>query len=152
MLMSPYNKETSFEASDSITEVASNLREAVYQYLMTCENGSTDDAGELVLNMKHTTYTARRGELFKKGLVVNSGVKSKTRSNRNAWIWKAVPKERVVAPPPKQPRKNISVPKINPPDLPFGSYDLKTAQNKLVAKLEINESCKCPCCGVEVTK
>ena len=40
--------------------------------------------------MKHTTYTARRGELVKRGLVADSGHKAKTRSGRRATIWVAV--------------------------------------------------------------
>lgn len=144
------NNETSLEAKDSIKPVASNLRESIYQYLLSCENGSTDDAGEVVLGMKHTTYTARRGELYKKGLVINSGIKSKTRSNRNAWVWVAVPKEKAV-PPSSTVGSSSSLPKINLRKVPF-PYDLSLAQEKLVKKLETSDSCRCPCCGVEVTK
>lgn len=149
------NTETSLEAKDSIKAVASNLRESIYQYLLSCENGSTDDAGEEALGMKHTTYTARRGELYKKGFVINSGVKSKTRSNRNAWVWVAVPREKAVPPTSTSTSTSTStptsLPKIDPKEIPF-PYDLSLAQKKLVEKLKTKDSCRCPCCGVEVTK
>jgi len=61
------------------------------------EAGTTDDAAEVVLDMKHTTYTARRGELVKQGLVRDSGNTAKTRSGRNAVLWVMVPGDEIEA-------------------------------------------------------
>jgi len=89
----PYTKGsiTSMEAAEAIADVAGRLRRQVYQYIVSCgASGTTDDAAEVALDMKHTTYTARRGELVKRGLVADSGHKAKTRSGRRATIWVAV--------------------------------------------------------------
>jgi hypothetical protein len=144
------NRETSLDAYDLIKDQTPTLREKVYLYLKGCENGSTDDAAEQALGMKHTTYTARRLELYELGEVVNTGAKGITRSGKSAWIWKAVPKHLAV--PPK--KKSRSIPKVNPIALPQNAYDLKLgdAQKKLLSKLDAEDSCRCPCCGVQVKK
>ena len=94
----PYtpNSVTSREAAESIADVAGRLRRQVYQYIVSRgDGGTTDDGAEVVLDMKHTTYTARRGELVKQGLVTDSGNKGVTRSGRRATIWVAVPEHEI---------------------------------------------------------
>jgi hypothetical protein len=89
----PYTKGslTSLEAAEAIADVAGRLRRRVYQHVVTCgATGTTDDAAEVALDMKHTTYTARRGELVKQGLVADSGHKGTTRSGRRATLWVAI--------------------------------------------------------------
>ena len=89
---------TSREAAESVAEVAGRLRRRVYAHIVECgEAGTTDDAAEVVLDMKHTTYTARRGELVKQGLVRDSGNTTKTRSGRNAVLWVMVPGDEIEA-------------------------------------------------------
>jgi len=88
----PYTKgsATSYEAAKDISRDASTLRQQVYRHIQAQgPKGTTDDAAEAVLGMKHTTYTARRGELVKKGLVADSGRTGKTRSGRKAVLWVA---------------------------------------------------------------
>ena len=89
----PYTKGslTSLEAAEAIADVAGRLRRRVYQYIVSCgASGTTDDGAEVALDMRHTTYTARRGELVKQGLVADSGHKGTTRSGRRATLWVAV--------------------------------------------------------------
>ena len=94
----PYtpDSDTSREAAESVAEVAGKIRRQVYNYIVSCgDDGTTDDAAEQALDLKHTTYTARRGELVKQGLVRDSGDRSKTRSGRNAALWVAVPEDEI---------------------------------------------------------
>ena len=90
--------DTSEEAAESISEVAGRLRRRVYAHIVECGDvGTIDDTAEVVLDMKHTTYTARRGELVKQGLVRDSGSTDKTRSGRNAVLWVMVPGDEIEA-------------------------------------------------------
>lgn len=50
-------------------------------------HGATDDEGEAALGIKCQTYTPRRGELVALRLVVDSGRRRKTASNRPATVW-----------------------------------------------------------------
>jgi hypothetical protein len=50
-------------------------------------HGATDDEGESALGIKPQTYTPRRGELAKLGLIVDSGERRKTESGRPAAVW-----------------------------------------------------------------
>jgi len=47
----------------------------------------TDDEGEEALGILAQTYTPRRGELVKLKLIVDSGMRRKTRSGRPAAAW-----------------------------------------------------------------
>lgn len=49
--------------------------------------GLTDDEGEQVLALRHTTYSARRRGLVLDGLVVDSGARRLTSANRKAIVW-----------------------------------------------------------------
>ena len=51
--------------------------------------GLTDDEGEALLNMGPQSYTPRRGELVKQGLIVDSGRRRKTESGCPAVVWVA---------------------------------------------------------------
>ena len=50
-------------------------------------HGLTDDAGEALLRIKPQTYTPRRGELVRLGLVVDSGERRLTSSGRPVAVW-----------------------------------------------------------------
>ena len=88
----PYTKgsQTSKDAAQAIAKDAGNLRQQVYNYIISCGvNGCTDNAGEHALGLKTDTYRPRRRELVKKGLVADSGRTAKTKSGRNAVLWVA---------------------------------------------------------------
>ena len=53
--------------------------------------GVTDDEMEVLLGMSHQTTSARRRELVLKGLIGTNGDKRKTRSGRNAQVWRTQP-------------------------------------------------------------
>jgi len=151
----PYTpgSDTSQEAAEAIADVTGTLRRRVYEHIVSCgEGGTTDDAAEAVLDMKHTTYTARRGELVKQGLIANSGQKGTTRSGRRAALWVAVNPENAVELAEKakvEKRKAAKTPKI---PLISGSVDitLKAVQGRMVERLQSGDVIKCPCCGTHL--
>lgn len=49
--------------------------------------GLTDEEGEIALDLKSQSYTPRRSELVKLGLVVDSGERRLTTSGRPAAVW-----------------------------------------------------------------
>ena len=90
----PYGKppsqpvDTSEDAADSMIPVADTLRGKVYHYLWTRgREGATDNEIELTLGIRRQTVTPRRRELVLKGLIVDSGIRRKTESNRSAIVW-----------------------------------------------------------------
>jgi hypothetical protein len=50
-------------------------------------DGATDEEAEKALRMKPQTYTPRRGELVKAGLVADTGRRRGTTSGRSAAVW-----------------------------------------------------------------
>lgn len=81
---------TSRTAADRIGIAAKALRAKVLDYIVERGNaGATDDEGEAVLGIKSQTYTPRRGELVKLGLVIDSGARRPTTSGRAAVVWVA---------------------------------------------------------------
>jgi len=81
--------ETSEEAADSIASDASRLRGAVRTYILKGgEKGRTCDEVEVGLGMRHQTASARIRELFLMDRINKRGDKRKTRSGRQAWVWR----------------------------------------------------------------
>lgn len=79
---------TSDVAARRIRGVVPRLLDRVLTFLASCgEEGATDDEGEAALKMKPQTYTPRRGELVRAGLVVDTGRRRKTASGRPAAVW-----------------------------------------------------------------
>ncbi len=79
---------TSGVAADRIAHCAKDLRARVLGFIVEQgPNGATDDEGEAALGIKPQTYTPRRGELVKLGLVVDSGFRRNTTSGRPAAVW-----------------------------------------------------------------
>jgi hypothetical protein len=80
---------TSGMAADQIQPVSGRLRQIVYEFIVSRgEHGSTADEAELELGMRTPTCTARINELCRKlGLIVDSGRKRMTRSNRKAVVY-----------------------------------------------------------------
>ena len=81
------HSETSKEAAAKLEIAASTLRAQVFNHLRGEEGGETDDEMQVSLAMNPSTQRPRRRELQLKGLVVDSGKKRKTRSNRQAVVW-----------------------------------------------------------------
>ncbi len=81
-------RETSRTAAREAEGKAPGDRERVLQFLIRRgRRGATDDETEDVLNMAHTTASARRRGLYKEGLVIWCGTTRKTRSGRPANVW-----------------------------------------------------------------
>lgn len=75
-------------AARRIRGAVTGLRDRVLAFLATCgADGATDEEGETALKMKPQTYTPRRGELVKAGLVVDTGRRRSTTSGRPAAVW-----------------------------------------------------------------
>jgi hypothetical protein len=148
------NMETSRDALASIEPSLPTITEQVYQYIFSRgEDGVTDDAGYRALQMNPNTYRPSRVGLMESGLVVNTNLKGRTQSGREAWLWRAIPKDQAVPPTNLKKRKSKKLPKINPPQFPEGfDVGLREAQSRIVNKLSVADEATCPCCGVRVTK
>jgi len=83
------NSPTSKAAAISMRPFAPNIREQVFDVVMTYRlgNGSTCDEVEVLSKLSHQTVSARIRELFKAGRIRDSGRTRKTRSNRSAIVW-----------------------------------------------------------------
>ena len=79
---------TSEVAAALIDGSAKDLRARVLAFIIERgQHGATDDEGEAALGIKPQTYTPRRGELAKLGLVADSGERRPTASGRPAAVW-----------------------------------------------------------------
>ena len=105
----PYAKgsDTSRQAAESMEEIAPTIRQRVYNFVLNQgEFGTTDDEIEIALGLTHQTASARRRKLVQIGAVYKTEQRRKTRSGRNATVWRAIPDVDVTAPqgrPPKPP-------------------------------------------------
>lgn len=81
---------TSIDAAQQIEPHMPRLRAEV---LGVCRvsgpHGATDEEMQMALVMPANTQRPRRVELWKMGLICDSGQKRKTRSGRNAVVWVA---------------------------------------------------------------
>ena len=148
------NMETSREALESIEPQITNITDRVYRHILSKgEQGITDDEGFRSLGMNPNTYRPCRINLMDKGLVLNTNTKGITESGRKAWRWKAVAESEAVPPNRVKKRQRKTLPSVDPIPLPEG-YDisLKDARDRMLAKLDVADSCRCPCCGVRVSK
>jgi hypothetical protein len=83
---------TSRAAATAIRSGADTLRMTVYRWLLARGGtGATDEEMQDGIPMVPSTQRPRRVELQKAGLVVDSGDTRRTRSNRRAVVWLAVP-------------------------------------------------------------
>ncbi len=87
----PYQKhsQTSKDSAMNLPN-ANTLEERVYKCLLISRGGMTDEKIQTTLNMNPSTQRPRRVRLVEKGLVIDSGMKRKTRSGRNAVVWRVV--------------------------------------------------------------
>jgi transcription initiation factor IIE alpha subunit len=77
---------TSAAAADSLTPKTLNaMQRRVYEFL--CRTPSTDEEIADELSMNPSTVRPRRGELARRGLIVESGTR-RTSSGRMATIWR----------------------------------------------------------------
>lgn len=91
METAPYipTSETSRAAAQAIEPSLGRLQREVLAYLRYCRDaGCTDEELQLSLVLNPSTERPRRIELVEKGLVVDSGVRRKTRSGRLATVWR----------------------------------------------------------------
>jgi transcription initiation factor IIE alpha subunit len=78
---------TSAAAADSLRPAALNaMQRRVYEFI--CRRPSTDEEIADELSMNPSTVRPRRGELARRGLIVEAGTR-RTASGRMATIWKA---------------------------------------------------------------
>jgi len=80
-------KQTSFEAFESIQGKIPTLKEDILSFIRF-NDGATCDEIEENLKLPHQTVSARIRELAQEEEIVDSGETQKTRSGRNAIIWK----------------------------------------------------------------
>lgn len=89
-ISAPYsNPTTSREAAQSIEPQLGNLEELVLEAIRVSRDGLTCDEVEEFTKLSHQCASARVNGLMKRGVIVDSGRKRKTRSGRNAIIWEA---------------------------------------------------------------
>jgi hypothetical protein len=80
--------DTSQQAAKDKLPTAMSDEARVLAFIDKCGgHGATDDEIEVALQMLHQNASARRYALASKGLVVDSGVRRRTRSNRRAVVW-----------------------------------------------------------------
>ena len=81
---------TSRDVSDMAYESTKKKRPRVESLIITELNKSpkTDDELEVVLDMRHQTVSACRRSLVKRGVVEATGDLRKTRSGRQAQVWR----------------------------------------------------------------
>lgn len=58
------------------------------------ERGMTDDEGEHLLGIRSSSYTPRRGELYRAGRIERSGERRLTRGGRLADVWTLTEREK----------------------------------------------------------
>lgn len=82
------NTDTSRDAAASIQAVLGPLQLRVLRYIASCgKTGTTCDAAEAALSMRHQTCSARIRELALKDRIVDSGERRRTRSGRTAIVY-----------------------------------------------------------------
>lgn len=89
----PYkpHSATSRAAAKAIEPVAGTQRALILEEIRIMYSyGRTDSELQFFCSLAGDTVRPRRGELFKDGLIVDSGRTRKTASGRNAVVWVAV--------------------------------------------------------------
>jgi hypothetical protein len=78
--------DTSNQAATSLGNI-SGLAQRCYDEIVLA-GGLTTDQLEQILNGKHQTISARVNDLINKNWIVDSGLRRKTRSGRDARVWR----------------------------------------------------------------
>jgi hypothetical protein len=87
----PYVKgsDTSEAAAESMREHVTQLAGRVLRAIASGgASGFTCDEVEVLTGMAHQTCSARVNELMRKGRIVDTGQRRKTRSGRKAVVWR----------------------------------------------------------------
>lgn len=80
--------DTSAEAGEAKRATAASDESLVLEEIRKAgDHGLVDDEGEVLLDIIHQTYSARRRALSEKWAVVDSGRRRKTRKNRPGIVW-----------------------------------------------------------------
>jgi hypothetical protein len=82
-------QETSKDAAESVKPYAVSMRTSVFGIIQASVYGCTCDEVEKRLRAKHQTISARIRELARMRFIVDSGFRRKTRSGRDAVVWRA---------------------------------------------------------------
>lgn len=82
--------DTSAAAAASIEPNLATKQGRVLELLRATDHGLTDDQLEQITGWRHQSVSARRRELVLAGLVVDSGQRRRTSSNRYGAVWVAV--------------------------------------------------------------
>ena len=81
--------ETSRQARDSRAEYAEEVRDRILDHFRRRRTyGSTDDELEVTLHLLHQTASSARRWLVMAGLIAETDGRRKTRTGRNAVVWK----------------------------------------------------------------
>lgn len=81
--------ETSKEAAESVEKHVTGLARKVLDFIEARGKwGATSDEIEIDLDMRHQTASARVRELFLKNKIDRTEIKRKTRSGRNAFVYR----------------------------------------------------------------
>ena len=83
------HSETSKDAADQIEASAATLRARVYVWLKQ-HGPATDEQMQERIPMPANTQRPRRVELVTRKFVASSGKKARTRSGREAELWKVI--------------------------------------------------------------
>lgn len=84
-------KGTSEVAAQMIASRTPNQRARIYRAILSSgSHGLTDDEGETQLDIFSASYSARRGELVKLGLIRDTGNRRLTQRGCPAAVWAAV--------------------------------------------------------------
>lgn len=92
IISTPYvrHSDTSKSAAEAIEPKVGTLRRKVLDRIrLTGSYGVTDEQGWHALNMDQNTYRPRRIELWRAGLVKDSGKRRRTTKGRTAVVWVA---------------------------------------------------------------
>lgn len=82
-----HGHDTEHEAADSVAAVTGALRRQVMALLVSHEDGLTDDEGGVLMGGDRLDFGRRRQELYRRGLVADSGVRRLTPRGRKAIVW-----------------------------------------------------------------
>lgn len=90
MLNIPHNGvSTSIAAAESMRDHSVRLLTHVVAYIEGCAAfGATSDEAEQALKLSHQTCSARFNQAHRSGLIIRTAFKRKTRSGRDAFVYR----------------------------------------------------------------
>ena len=82
------HSQTSIAAATQIKKAIGPLHKEILNHLAMCQLGATDEEMQIALDMSANTQRPRRRELELTGRVIDSGKTRRTKSGREAVIWR----------------------------------------------------------------